>query len=382
MQTRHTRTPATERRPCPERRKPPSIIRLRRPWKPSTADSPSFPKIRKDNVRAVEILVGFSPSEALRLPKAEQDRYFEDAKTWLVKLFGGPRNLLNTTIHADEHTSRHMTMFVMPIEAVKDDRPAANWGRSSTASTGLEGRKGSACFKRDSTTTCRAAMGLNGASLGPRLNTRRSIGFTRKYRRPCRTHHYPILILQNIRFSEIPTTRSKMQSRKGTHNCSPKLRPLLPRPARPISFGGRIGPSVEHSLQRKNRSLVSTKRSKGCASGSKGLRRPSSRGEPNWPPLGTESSKATRPGKKNSGPSARIVVENEGSSDKWDATRPSISVRPAMFERGSDNTLRSSTSASCILAVFPEGIYLFQSRQGQHFKRGFGRKLCLQVQAS
>jgi len=41
-------------------------------------------KIRKDNVRAVEILVGFSPSEAARLTKGEQDRYFSDAKAWLV----------------------------------------------------------------------------------------------------------------------------------------------------------------------------------------------------------------------------------------------------------------------------------------------------------
>lgn len=81
-----------------------------------------LPKIRKDNVRAVEILIGFSPSEAARLSKAEQDRYFDDAKAWFVKLFGGPRNLLNTTVHGDEHTSRHMTMFVMPIEAIKDEQ--------------------------------------------------------------------------------------------------------------------------------------------------------------------------------------------------------------------------------------------------------------------
>jgi hypothetical protein len=81
-----------------------------------------LPKIRKDNVRAVEILVGFSPSEAARLSKIEQDHYFADAKAWFVKLFGGPKNLLNTTIHADEHTSRHMTMFVMPIETVKDEQ--------------------------------------------------------------------------------------------------------------------------------------------------------------------------------------------------------------------------------------------------------------------
>jgi predicted nucleic acid-binding Zn-ribbon protein len=79
-------------------------------------------KIRKDNVRAVEILVAFSPSEAARLSKIEQDHYFADAKAWFVRLFGGPKNLLNTTIHADEHTSRHMTMFVMPIETVKDEQ--------------------------------------------------------------------------------------------------------------------------------------------------------------------------------------------------------------------------------------------------------------------
>jgi hypothetical protein len=81
-----------------------------------------LPKVRKDNVRAVEILVAFSPSEAARLSRIEQDRYFAEAKVWFVRLFGGPKNLLNTTIHADEHTSRHMTMFVMPIETVKDEQ--------------------------------------------------------------------------------------------------------------------------------------------------------------------------------------------------------------------------------------------------------------------
>ena len=53
-----------------------------------------LPKIRKDNVRAVEILVAFSPSEAARLSKAEQDRYFADAKAWFVRLFGGPMMLM------------------------------------------------------------------------------------------------------------------------------------------------------------------------------------------------------------------------------------------------------------------------------------------------
>ena len=81
-----------------------------------------LPKIRKDNVRAVEILIGFSPSEAARLSKEEQNRYFDDAKAWFERLFGGPKNLLNTTIHADEHTSRHMTMFVMPIQTSKDEQ--------------------------------------------------------------------------------------------------------------------------------------------------------------------------------------------------------------------------------------------------------------------
>ena len=100
-----------------------------------------IPKIRKDNVRAVEILVGFSPSEALRLSKAEQDRYFGDAKAWFVKLFGGPQNLLNTTIHADEHTSRHMTMFVMPIETIKEEQTGKERGEKFNCKHWLGGAK-------------------------------------------------------------------------------------------------------------------------------------------------------------------------------------------------------------------------------------------------
>ena len=100
-----------------------------------------LPKIRKDNVRAVEILVGFSPSEAARLSKTEQDRYFADAKAWFVKLFGGPKNLLNTTIHADEHTSRHMTMFVMPIETIKDEQTGQVLGEKFNCKHWLGGAK-------------------------------------------------------------------------------------------------------------------------------------------------------------------------------------------------------------------------------------------------
>jgi hypothetical protein len=98
-------------------------------------------KIRKDNVRAMEILVGFSPSETARLSKTEQDRYFAESKAWFVKLFGGPKNLLNTTIHADEHTSRHMTMFVMPIETIKDERSGEELGEKFNCKHWLGGAK-------------------------------------------------------------------------------------------------------------------------------------------------------------------------------------------------------------------------------------------------
>ncbi len=100
-----------------------------------------LPKIRKDNVRAVEILIGFSPSEAARLSKAEQDRYFDDAKAWFARLFGGPRNLLNTTVHGDEHTSRHMTMFVMPIEAIKDEQTSQVLGEKLNCKHWLGGAR-------------------------------------------------------------------------------------------------------------------------------------------------------------------------------------------------------------------------------------------------
>jgi hypothetical protein len=100
-----------------------------------------LPKIRKDNVRAVEILVAFSPSEAARLSKAEQDHYFQDAKAWFVKLIGGPKNLLNTTIHADEHTSRHMTMFVTPIQTSKDEQTGQMLGEKLNCKHWLGGAK-------------------------------------------------------------------------------------------------------------------------------------------------------------------------------------------------------------------------------------------------
>ena len=100
-----------------------------------------LPKIRKDNVRAVEILVGFSPSEAARLSKAEQDRYFADAKAWFVRLFGGEKNLLNATIHADEHTSRHMTMFVTPIQTSKDEQTGQVLGEKLNCKHWLGGAK-------------------------------------------------------------------------------------------------------------------------------------------------------------------------------------------------------------------------------------------------
>lgn len=98
-------------------------------------------KIRKDNVRAVEILVAFSPSEAARLSKAEQDHYFADAKAWFSKLFGGEKNLLNTTIHSDEHTSRHMTMFVMPIQTIKDEQTGQEQGEKFNCKHWLGGAR-------------------------------------------------------------------------------------------------------------------------------------------------------------------------------------------------------------------------------------------------
>jgi hypothetical protein len=81
-----------------------------------------LPRVRKDNVRAIEILVGFSPEETKRLSEVEQRRYLDEAKQFFTKLFGGPKNLLNSTIHCDEATSRHLTLFVMPIQAVRDEQ--------------------------------------------------------------------------------------------------------------------------------------------------------------------------------------------------------------------------------------------------------------------
>ncbi len=80
------------------------------------------PKVRKDSVLAVEILVGFSPEESERLTRGQQDAYFRDAREWFVKRFGGEKNFLNCTIHRDETTSAHMSLFVMPIQTIIDKK--------------------------------------------------------------------------------------------------------------------------------------------------------------------------------------------------------------------------------------------------------------------
>lgn len=86
----------------------------------------------------------------------------------------------------------------------------------------------------------------------------------------------------------------------------------------------------------------------------KWIQRLSSKGGLNSPPLGTKSSEATRPGKRNSWPGAGIVIENQESSDGTVAkpTRPPISLRQAtcvLIEGRSEHPSRESLVSGRLL---------------------------------
>ena len=166
-----------------------------------------IPKIRKDNVRAVEILVGFSPSEASRLSRAEQDRYFADAKEWFVKLFGGPKNLLNTTIHGDGHTSRHMTMFVMPIETVKDEQTGEELGEKFNCKHWLGGAKRLSLLQTRFHDDVAGRYGLERGILGSKAKHQEVDRFYAKVRAAVEDASLPDPDPPKHRFLEIPTTR-------------------------------------------------------------------------------------------------------------------------------------------------------------------------------
>jgi hypothetical protein len=74
------------------------------------------PKYRKDAVLAVEFFVGFSPEDmnrVLSMGKAEKKYFFYDAQKWLTQKYGGEKNVLAWSIHADEKTP-HMSFFIVP----------------------------------------------------------------------------------------------------------------------------------------------------------------------------------------------------------------------------------------------------------------------------
>lgn len=71
-------------------------------------------KIRKNGVLAVEFLVTASPEVMAKKSRADQDRYFEDALTWL-KARHGAENVVYAGIHRDEITP-HMYAYVVPLD--------------------------------------------------------------------------------------------------------------------------------------------------------------------------------------------------------------------------------------------------------------------------
>lgn len=71
-------------------------------------------KVRSNAVLAVEFLVSGSPETMAGKSRAEQDRYFEDALTWLRERHGA-ENVIYAGIHRDEKTP-HLYAYVVPID--------------------------------------------------------------------------------------------------------------------------------------------------------------------------------------------------------------------------------------------------------------------------
>lgn len=70
-------------------------------------------KHRKDAVIAVEYFIGASPEWFTGRSRAEQDKYFADARQWLQERHGAD-NVLDFSIHRDE-TSPHAVAYVVPL---------------------------------------------------------------------------------------------------------------------------------------------------------------------------------------------------------------------------------------------------------------------------
>jgi hypothetical protein len=71
------------------------------------------PRVQKNTVQALDLLVTASRADMLAWPRERQDAYFKDALEMLASRFGGMANVLTAVIHRDESTP-HMQVLVMP----------------------------------------------------------------------------------------------------------------------------------------------------------------------------------------------------------------------------------------------------------------------------
>lgn len=71
------------------------------------------PRVQKNTVQALDLLVTASRDDMLGWSKDRQDAYFREALEHLAARFGGMANVLTATVHRDESTP-HMQVLVMP----------------------------------------------------------------------------------------------------------------------------------------------------------------------------------------------------------------------------------------------------------------------------
>lgn len=71
------------------------------------------PRLRKDTVQALDVLVTASHEDMRSWPKERQDQYFARALDFIAERFGGRENILAAAVHRDE-TTPHMQVLVMP----------------------------------------------------------------------------------------------------------------------------------------------------------------------------------------------------------------------------------------------------------------------------
>lgn len=71
------------------------------------------PKFRKDAVQVLEFVVTATHENLAKSSRAVQDRYLNEAASWVIDRFGGRDNLVLATVHRDEQTP-HLSLFMVP----------------------------------------------------------------------------------------------------------------------------------------------------------------------------------------------------------------------------------------------------------------------------